>query len=185
MARNEISNQVSALISLLAPHFDEYSHSHSILLDSFSVVESLNAPSPSKHCHTLTEEQLEPRVDYNSSVPALVDQLTATSPVVQSAFNSSLQPWMVFTMHSTYKWQEQTIKAGGHSTTYTFHQFRDDSELGDLSWRFNPSRGQIPTDDDLCHLLNYCQEWLRLTMPSTFLSMLCIADMQSYTCLMT
>ena len=63
-----------------APHFDEYSHSHSIRLGSLTVVlESLNAPPPSKLCHTLTEEQLEPRVDYNSSVPALVDQLTATS----------------------------------------------------------------------------------------------------------
>jgi hypothetical protein len=103
MARKEICNQVSASISLLAPCFDEYSHSHSIWLGSLTVVESLNAPPPSKHYHTLTEEQLEPRVDYNSSVPALVDQLTATSPVAQSAFNSSLRPWMASNIHSTYE----------------------------------------------------------------------------------
>jgi hypothetical protein len=45
-----------------------------------------------------------------------------------------------------------TVDAEGCGTNYTFHQFRDDSELGDLSWRFNPSHSWIPTDDDLCHL---------------------------------
>jgi hypothetical protein len=102
---------VSALISLLAHCFDEYSHPHSICLGSLTIVESLNAPPPSKHCHTLTEKQLEPRVDYNSSVPALVDQLTATSPVTQNEFDSSLHSWMASTMHITYKWQEQTVDA--------------------------------------------------------------------------
>jgi len=95
------------------------------------------------------EEPVASRVEHNVSIPALADQFAAKkTPAALLVVDTSL-----------VQCSPDSAALGGLPTNNepptldtpipNNQQFRDDAELGDLAWRFDPELGMIPTDEEL------------------------------------